>query len=127
MDMLLGTDALQLGLQLENGDLKLATTAQQAVENAIKIALYTNNSWSGMSLVAKPFGSNFSQLLQQPVSETTRLALDKELKRVLSFVMDEGLASSVEASVVMIDNKRFDVRIVIDGQQLNGLASLGRA
>ena len=119
MDILLGDDANGFDLLLgQNSDISLATSNQDRLWNAIKIALFTADSWAAHSLLGAPLGSSLDRLVRLPVNEQNRKVVEQEMQRVLSFVMSENMAKSLLEQVIIVDRKRYSLRLTVDGRQL---------
>lgn len=86
--------------------------------NAIKVALFTQDSWAGNALLPTPIGSSLDRLVRLPVNEENRKRIQRELERALAFVLEEKLAKELVASVIIVDRKRYSLRLAVDGKSL---------
>lgn len=111
MDIMLGDDREGFDLVLEdNFDLQLATTHGDRLINCMKIALFTQFGWMSHS----ELGTRLEFLLRLPVSMVHRLQIQKEIERSLYFLLVENLIRSIDIDVVIVDNKKYELRIFID-------------
>lgn len=118
MDVMLGDDANGFDLLLLDHDIRLVSTAEENLWNAIKVALFTQDSWAGNALLPTPIGSSLDRLVRLPVNEENRKRIQRELERALAFVLEEKLAKELVASVIIVDRKRYSLRLAVDGKSL---------
>ncbi|NIZ47780.1 hypothetical protein PVA44_07620 (plasmid) [Entomospira nematocerorum] len=119
MDVMLGDDANGFDLMLIDNDIRLVSSAEESLWNTIKVALFTQDSWSGNALLSVPIGSSLDRLVRLPVNEDNRKRIQRELARALHFILEEKLAKELIASVIIVDRKRYSLRLAVDGKSLS--------
>ncbi|NIZ47811.1 phage GP46 family protein (plasmid) [Entomospira nematocerorum] len=118
MDILLddGREGFDLVLDLHS-DIMLVKDLRSRIVNTIKLALFTDNDWAGNSLLTGSIGSKMEQMIRQPVSMSQRTILEREIRQALAFMIADGLVSNLDVSLILVDNCRYILRIIVDNEE----------
>jgi phage gp46-like protein len=86
------------------------------VENATLISLLTDPGWWGNTYLEEEYrvgDSTFGQVAQGAITRTTFVMAENEAKRALAWMVDEGIASEIRASVSNRDGIGVDAVVEI--------------
>ena len=87
------------------------------IENAVMIALFTRPGWFGNYFLDPEYrigDCNFSDASEGAITASSFAHAEKEAKRGLKWMVDDRLASSIDASVSNPNSMRIDAEITIN-------------
>lgn len=97
-------------LIISNG--KVKTTS--AIETAVFLSLFTPQSWGDMTRPSSErYKSRILQIMRETVSNRTRLALIQAAKDALAWIVNDGIAESIEVDATIQSASRIDLSIII--------------
>ena len=93
-----------------NGDLR--TTS--GLYTAVYLSLFTGPWWGdAYSDRAERYTSRIPELMQRPLTNQTRLSVIEAAKSALAWMVDEGIADSVDARAFIRSAGRLDLAVTI--------------
>ena len=87
------------------------------IENAALISLCTRPGWWGNQYLDKEFrvgDSTFDEVTEGAILRSTFVTAENEAKRALEWMIDEGIASSIDASVTNKSSIEIDAEVTIN-------------
>jgi phage gp46-like protein len=87
------------------------------VENAVLISLFTRPGWWGNQYLDTDFrvgDSTFDEVTQGAITRSTFVTAENEAKRALAWMVDDGIASTIDATVANREGLGIDAEVTIN-------------
>lgn len=91
----------------QNGDFFLT----DALLNSAYISAMTSRDWWGNEIQGIPFSSRLDEIGKGTLTNQKRLQAIDSLKQALQWMIDDGIASAINVSAVIVSPYRLDVTI----------------